>query len=114
MSTMHTPRPEEGWAMPPQPPRSPTAANAPARPTRRPTGLPGAAGAVALALAAMLVGGGIVLAVDRHARATAGAGNAPAAVPGPKGLGSGFGAPGGGPIAGEEPSRARSARPPPP
>jgi hypothetical protein len=78
--------------MPPPPPPGATAGNAPARP----------AGAVALALAAMLVGGGIVFAMDRHA--TASAGNAPAAVAGPNGLGDGLAAPGGtgGPVAGED------------
>jgi Domain of unknown function (DUF5666) len=101
---MNTPRPEDGWTMPPQPPPQATGPSAPAPPARRSARFRWAATPVAVALAALLAGGGIVYAVDHHASATASTGSPQAAVPGPNGFGGGAGGPGGlgGPIAGEQ------------
>ena len=109
MSTTNTPRPEDRWAMPPPPPPSPAGAppaGAAAPPARRPARLRWATTPVAVALAALLAGGGIMYAVDH---ATAGTAASAATVPGANGFG-GAAAPGraggpgglGGPIAGEQ------------
>jgi hypothetical protein len=112
VSTMQTPSPEERWSMPPQPPPGATAPTPPSPPPAGPTRWPGRfrgpATTVAIVLAALLVGGGVMYALDHRAGAAATTGIPAVAVPGPNGLGGGAapggaGGPGGaGPLAGEQ------------
>jgi hypothetical protein len=109
LCSTQTPRPEDRWVMPPPAPPDATAPIPPASPARRPARLRDAATPFALALAALLLGGGIMYAVDHHANANTA--TPPAAVAGPNGLG-GATAPGGAGVPGVPSPASSTSRAP--